>query len=57
MKFPAVPVCDTIPEGWGMIKGATTAPNYYVWINNRESIFSKEYRHALLKVNYKNTLI
>jgi len=38
-----------MPEGWKEIRGATTAPSGYVWINNRKSIFSKEYRHALLK--------
>lgn len=44
-----VPILDTMPDGWGEIRGATTAPNGYVWINNRKSIFTPEYRHALLK--------
>lgn len=39
-----------MPEGWKEIRGATTAPNGYVWINNHKSVFSEEYRHALLKV-------
>ena len=50
MKFPDVPRYDTMPSGWKEIRGATTAPNGYVWINNRKSVFSEEYRHALLKV-------
>jgi hypothetical protein len=50
MKFPNVPRYDTMPSGWKEIRGATTAPNGYVWINNRKSVFSEENRHALLKV-------
>ena len=54
MKFPDVPIYDTMPDGWVEIRGATTAPNGYVWINNRKSIFSDEYRHALLRIrNYE----
>jgi hypothetical protein len=44
--------CTTLrhhAEGWKEIRGATTAPSGYVWIYNGKSIFSKEYRHALLK--------
>ena len=48
--YPDIPILDTIPKGWGIVKGATTAPRGYVWINNRKSIFSDEYRHALLKI-------
>jgi hypothetical protein len=50
MKFPDVPRYDAMPPGWKEIRGATTAPSGYVWIWNGKSIFSKEYRHALLKV-------
>ena len=50
MKFPDVQIYETMPDGWGEIRGATTAPNGYVWINNRKSIFNKEYRHALLRI-------
>ena len=50
MKFPDVPIYETMPDGWVEIRGATTAPNGYVWINNRKSIFTKEYLHALLKL-------
>ena len=50
MKFPDVPIYDIMPDGWVEIRGETTALNGYVWINNRVSIFSDEYRHALLKI-------
>jgi hypothetical protein len=50
MKYPDVPRYDKMPMGWKEVQGATTAPNGYVWIWNRKSIFSKEFRHALLKV-------
>lgn len=40
---------NSMPEGWKEIKGATTAPNGYKWIFNGKSVFSKEYKHALLK--------
>lgn len=49
MKYPDVPRYDKMPEGWKEIKGASTAPNGYVWIWNRKSIFRKDFRHALLK--------
>jgi hypothetical protein len=49
MKYPDVPRYDKMPEGWKEVKGASTAPNGYVWIWNRKSIFSKDFRHALLK--------
>jgi hypothetical protein len=49
-KFHDVPRYDEMPPGWKEIRGATTAPNGYVWIWNCKSIFSKEFRHALLKV-------
>ena len=44
-----IPVLDAMPEGWGIVRGAMTAPRGYAWINNRKSIFSDEYRHALLR--------
>ena len=50
IKLPDVPRYDEMPEGWKEVQGATTAPNGYVWIWNCKSIFSKEFRHALLKV-------
>ena len=53
MKFLDVPRYDTMPPGWKEIRGATTAPSGYVWIYNGKSIFTKEYRHALLKITTK----
>lgn len=50
-KFPDVPIYDAMPECWVEIRVATTAPNGYVWINNRKSIFRDEYRHALLRIS------
>lgn len=45
-----VKIVNEIPAGWGRIIGATTAPNGYVWINNKKSCFSDEYEHALLRI-------
>lgn len=45
-----VKVFYQMPTGWKKIFGAQTAPSGYVWIFNGKSIFSSEYRHALLKV-------
>lgn len=39
---------EYIPEGWGVIEGAMTAPCGYVWINNRKSLFGGEYEHAIV---------
>lgn len=41
---------ESIPIGWKVIKGATTAPLGYVWISNGKSRFSGEYEHGLLKI-------
>lgn len=45
-----VKILDEMPRGWKVNKGATTAPDGYVWIWNGKSLFSGEYQHALLKV-------
>ena len=50
MKFPDVPIYDELPEGWADISHIVSAPSGYHWINNRKSIFSDEYRHALLRI-------
>lgn len=50
MKFPDVPIYDEMPEGWADISHIVSAPSGYHWINNRKSIFTKEYRHALLRI-------
>lgn len=50
-KSAGVIVFDKKPKGWRRIKGATAAPNGYVWISNGRSIFDKDYHHALLKID------
>lgn len=44
------PIYTTLPDGWAVIPWATTAPIGFVWINNRESIFSKDYKHGIVKI-------
>ncbi len=39
-----------IPKGWKVLKGATTAPNGYVWIWNGKSRFLGEYRAGLVPI-------
>lgn len=46
-----VQIYDTMPEGWRMVDGATTAPKGYAWIYNGQSRFSGQRRHALLIIN------
>lgn len=43
-------VYDKLPKDWKIIKGATTNPKGYKWINNGKSRFSKNYKQGLLKV-------
>ena len=50
IRLPDVPIYDELPEGWADISHIVSAPSGYHWINNRKSIFSDEYRHALLKI-------
>ncbi|MBO5711658.1 MAG: hypothetical protein J6R47_02365 [Acholeplasmatales bacterium] len=45
-----VKVLNEMPNGWSFIQGATTAPIGYKWVNNGKSLFSKQYEHALLKI-------
>lgn len=47
-KRYGVEIYEEMPDGWGEIKGALTAPNGAIWIHNKKSILSKDYRHALL---------
>jgi hypothetical protein len=55
IRLPDVPIYDELPEGWADISHIVSAPSGYHWINNRKSIFSDEYRHALLIIrNYDN---
>ena len=48
--YELLDIYDHIPEGWVDISDIVTAPAGYHWINNRKSIFNKEYRHALLRI-------
>lgn len=50
-KKLGVQVLDKMPEGWIELKGATTAPNGYVWIYNGKCPLNfAEYKSALLKL-------
>ena len=51
-KELGVQFLDKMPEGWKVVKGATTAPSGYVWIYNGKNPFSNvaEYKSALLKL-------
>lgn len=44
------PVLNSLPKGWRYIEGATTAPKGYKWANNSKSLFSSDYRSALVKI-------
>lgn len=43
-------IYDTMPKGWRVINGATTAPQGYIWICNGKSRFGGEYKNGLLPV-------
>lgn len=43
------PVYDKLPDGWIILKGATTAPKGYKWIRSTKSIFDKNKKLAFLK--------
>jgi hypothetical protein len=45
-----VKILNEMPNGWRVIENATNVPNGYKWINNGKSLFSKDYEHALLKI-------
>ncbi len=42
-----------IPPGWHILDGATTAPQGYRWLWNRESRFNGRYRTGLLREETK----
>ena len=48
-KLTAVRVYKKKPNGWREIKGASTAPVGYKWIDNGKSLFKGEYKSALVK--------
>jgi hypothetical protein len=49
-RLPDVPIYDELPDGWVDFSHIAPSPAGYHWINNRKSIFSTEYRHALLRI-------
>lgn len=49
-KKIGIPFLDKMPEGWKIVRGASTAPNGYVWIHNCGNPFEGKSRTALLKV-------
>lgn len=42
---------ETMPDGWKITEGATTAPRGYTWINNGESLFNGKRQSALIRTN------
>ena len=46
-------VYETLPDGWIILKCATTAPKGYKWIRNTKSIFDKNKKLAFLKEEWK----
>ncbi len=40
---------DFIPKNWKLLKDATTQPKGYKWYWNGKSLFSKEFKAALIK--------
>lgn len=49
LKSKGVKILNKKPSGWKKIKGATNAPVGYTWCNNGKSLFSGEYKQALVK--------
>ena len=43
-------ICNTMPEGFKVLNGATTAPVGFCWIYNVKSIFSEARKKALLRL-------
>lgn len=52
-----VQIYDTMPEGWRMVYGATTAPKGYAWIYNGQSRFSGKRIQRDPKENYAFKMI
>lgn len=50
LKSRGVKILDKIPNGWKILKGATTAPRGFVWVWNVKSHFSGEYLAALVLI-------
>lgn len=49
-KSKGIEILTELPEGWKINNNATTAPDGYVWVNNKKSLFGGEYEHALMKL-------
>lgn len=49
-KNKGVNVLLEMPKGWRKIEGAVNAPCGYIWVCNNKSLFSGEYKQALLKI-------
>lgn len=43
-------ICDTMPKGFSVLQGASTAPVGFCWIYNGESLFNNKRRRALLRI-------
>lgn len=43
------PVYEKLPDGWIILKGATTAPKGYKWIRSTKSIFDKNKKYGFIK--------
>lgn len=48
-KNKGIKVLDHIPNGWQLVKNATTQPNGYNWYSNSKSLFGSEREHCLVK--------
>ena len=45
-----LPPMEKLPEGWVFDDLAVTAPRGFKWANNRKSMFSKDYKQALVRI-------
>lgn len=49
-KDQGVPFLETMPRGWRVLQGATTAPHGWRWIHNGGNPFKGESKVALLRI-------
>lgn len=45
--LPGVPILESLPDGWHVVKGAQTQPNGTCWVA-KGSRFDGTYQHALM---------
>ena len=50
-----IEVLDTLPEGWKYLEGTLTEPLGYRWASNGKSIFLREHRQALVRMEGPKT--